>query len=328
MNVRANLSLIIMWVLVLSLARTACAQSPEDFAPQNDQFNFWLGEWDVNLKVRQPDNLWKDQHQAIARIYSLLGGQAILELWEEQGRDNGIIGYSIRYYDPSIDKWVLWLNWPGQNRSATTSLAGVFRHGRGEFFGERQINDSTVMVSRYTFSDITKNSLRWDDAYSTDGGKTWSNNWIMEFSRRNDTPTPLAQGTGNLTNTNQNRCNLQPFEIITRLSKKGVFTKSDSKVTFYGILEGCAVMTSVRKEKYEEFSVLTFNTHANVYEQLVYDKTLKKAAIYYGILDGETIKLTTKAADFKEVRLITIQDDMISLRAFDSDKPDEIMIVY
>ena len=148
---------------------------------KNRAFDFWIGEWDVNLRVYQQDSTWKDQHLSSARIYSLLDGNAILELWEEQDKPNGIIGYSLRHFDKDENKWTIWLNWPGKNRSGTTSLKGNFRHGRGEFFSSRAIDDSTTLLSRYTFSDITHNSLRWDDAYSRDSGQTWTNNWSMEF---------------------------------------------------------------------------------------------------------------------------------------------------
>ena len=109
----------------------------------------------------------------------MLEGKAILELWDEAS----IKGFSLRYYDAGRKEWVLWLNWPGANRSGSSSLAGTFRHGRGDFFSTYTTQDGTEGISRYSFNDITATSLRWDDAYSTDAGKTWSHNWIMEFSR-------------------------------------------------------------------------------------------------------------------------------------------------
>ncbi|NIQ57389.1 MAG: hypothetical protein GWN71_29565, partial [Gammaproteobacteria bacterium] len=54
--------------------------------------------------------------------------------------------------------------------------------------------DGGETISRYTFSDITPASLRWDDAYSTDGGETWTHNWIMEFTRTGAKPTLAADG--------------------------------------------------------------------------------------------------------------------------------------
>jgi hypothetical protein len=37
--------------------------------------------------------------------------------------------------------------------------------------------------TRYTWSQITPKSARWEQAFSYDAGKTWDTNWVMEFRR-------------------------------------------------------------------------------------------------------------------------------------------------
>ena len=37
--------------------------------------------------------------------------------------------------------------------------------------------------TRYTWSQITAKSARWEQAFSYDAGKTWDTNWVMEFRR-------------------------------------------------------------------------------------------------------------------------------------------------
>ncbi|HTE65485.1 MAG TPA: DUF1579 domain-containing protein, partial [Candidatus Binatia bacterium] len=35
----------------------------------------------------------------------------------------------------------------------------------------------------FVWSDITRNSCRWEQAFSPDAGKTWEVNWVMESTR-------------------------------------------------------------------------------------------------------------------------------------------------
>lgn len=241
---------------------------------ESRQFDFWVGEWDVNLRVRQPDLSWVDTHQASARIYPILAGKAVLELWSEDAQA-GIKGYSLRYFDTARDEWILWLNWPGANRSGSSSLSGDFRHGRGEFFSTQSAPDGTETISRYTFSDITDTSLRWDDAFSSDGGETWTNSWIMEFTRTADKPTLSATGGPAHTFHDGSRCDAPEFRRYEFLSgrKDGeVVAGGAGPVTITGhrILDGCAVLTFAGPagdpERAWGFSQLTYNTYANRYE--------------------------------------------------------------
>jgi hypothetical protein len=53
-----------------------------ELPPEARQFDFWRGQWDVNLRIRQEDGSWPDKVAARARIYSVLAGKAVLELWD------------------------------------------------------------------------------------------------------------------------------------------------------------------------------------------------------------------------------------------------------
>jgi len=314
----------LLMILILPLTLRAQSLTGKE---KHTQFDFWVGNWAVNLRVRQSDNSWKDQHQAIAHIHSLMEGKVILELWEEQGRPGGIMGYSLRYYDEDMGKWVLWLNWPGKNRSGSSSLTGNFRHGRGEFFAERSINDSTVSISRYTFSDITPRSLRWDDAYSLDGGKTWTHNWIMEFTRRADQPPPLSPGINNHTNGVQDRCTLDSFDWIKEIASLKDRSSTSTTARFYGILEGCGVLSIIEDGSYEELAVLTYNTYAQVYEQLVFDKSIGKAAIYYGNFSDGVLTLKTQSPGFRSIRKLTLNSDNLTIESYDPEVQRDSIII-
>jgi hypothetical protein len=63
-------------------------------------------------------------------------------------------------------------------------VRGRFANGVGTFLGETRFADKPVRV-RLSWSHITPTSARWEQAYSSDEGRTWETNWVMEFRRQN-----------------------------------------------------------------------------------------------------------------------------------------------
>lgn len=158
-------------------------------APEARAFDFWVGEWNVNNRYRTPGG-WVDAGSATNQVFPVLGGCAVVELWDGNLGQNRIRGFSIRAWSAAERQWVLVLNWPQANAARFGVLRGDFRHGRGDFHVTRINADGDSVRTRYTFSDITDTSLRWNDGTSTDGGTTWRTNWIMEFTRRDPVRDP------------------------------------------------------------------------------------------------------------------------------------------
>lgn len=292
----------ILWALGLGAVLAGVPLCAQDFPvsaalpPEARQFDFWVGAWDVNLRVRQDDGSWLDQHRAAARIYPILGGKAILELWSED-QPAGIKGFSLRHFDGGRGEWVLWLNWPGQDRSGSSSLTGAFHHGRGEFFARRTNADGEEMLSRYTFSDITDESLRWDDAYSTDDGLTWTHSWIMEFSRTAPRASLAAEGGDAHTYHDGSRCQdprFRAYEFLAGQRTGAVEAGGQGTVTITGhrILDGCAVLTFAGPDgdpgRAWGFSHITWNTYAQRYELMTLtSQASTPVRMFYSRDDGD-----------------------------------------
>lgn len=243
-----------------------------DLPPESRQFDFWVGEWDVNLRTLQDDLTWADAHQAVARVYPILRGKALLELWDSPR----IKGYSLRYYSLAADRWVLWLNWPAPGRSGSSSLSGAFRHGRGDFFARRPTAEGDTLLVRYSFNDVTPTSLRWDDAYSRDGGRTWTHNWIMEFTRRADLPELDPGGGEAHTFAGGGRCEGEGFAALEPLAGRFEGRVEDlaagdpegpGAMRGYQVLGGCAVLLFLgwhdATGPRQRFAHLTYNTSAD-----------------------------------------------------------------
>lgn len=246
------------------------------------QFDFWIGEWDVNLRMKQEDLSFRDTIAARASIYSILDGKAILELW-----DSGPIkGYSLRYHDPALERWVLWLDWPGRNRSSKSRLDGEFRHGRGDFFTSFTDTEGVVRHGRYSFNDITPFSLRWDDLWSKDGGKTWSKNWRMEFKRRAVDPEWPIPHERVPTFTDGSRCNAEEFRPYEALA--GAWSAEGARLDAYRILDGCAVIGLFERGDASEFWYVTFAGAAGRWEIDVLDQRRDSGLLTYASSESWT----------------------------------------
>ncbi|NKB88382.1 MAG: hypothetical protein GKS06_09190 [Acidobacteria bacterium] len=280
--------------LALALCLPLDAPAAQELPPESRQFDFWVGAWDVNLRIRQDDFTWLDSVQSRAQIFSILGGKAILELWDSQP----IKGYSLRYFDVERGEWVLWLNWPNPNASGSNSIAGSFRHGRGEFGATRSAPDGTETIVRYTFADIGPEKFRWEDAFSTDGGNHWTNNWIMEFSRTADVvELPEAGGPAH-TYIDGSRCTLPQFRALDALAGRRVGLVGDqaSTMTGYQVLDGCAVIAITETPggggSSQGFLHLTYNTYASRYELTNLDgQPDSSAQMFYSQQNSEELVL-------------------------------------
>jgi hypothetical protein len=271
---------------LLTVFHTADAQDdPVAPAFQFDearQFDFWSGAWRVSLRAQQDDLSWQESVIADARVWKILDGKAVLELWDSEP----IKGFSLRWFDTTTNRWNLWLNWPSPNRSAGSKLEGQFRHGRGEFFSTATAPDGGSILTRYTFSDIAADRLRWDDAYSSDAGKTWTGNWIMEFSRSAAAALAPDRETNAHTYDFGDRCTLPEFRTLNALAGHwqgtvadtdhfGVRAEHPATLSIHRILDGCAVMAFTHAPTAQpatrEFRLLTFNTVTGKFEENLLD---------------------------------------------------------
>ncbi len=149
------------------------------------QFDFWIGEWDVLSRNRPTDeSRWYDTGMATARVYPVVAGCGMVEHWRGHAFGNFLVGFSLRAFNPQSGQWNLALLWPNSGEPRFGEMAGGFRHNRGEFYSGGLSADGDTTLTRFSFSDVTPNSVRWQDGFSVDNGRSWNSGWIMEFTRR------------------------------------------------------------------------------------------------------------------------------------------------
>ena len=91
---------------------------------------------------------------------------------------------SLRLYNPRARQWSI--NFASRNKGKLgVPQVGEFKNGRGVFYDQEPLDGRMILV-RFTFSEITPDSHRDEQAFSADGGKTWEVNWINTSSRVQD----------------------------------------------------------------------------------------------------------------------------------------------
>lgn len=187
-------------VILGALAGPARAQVPPRCPePEARQFDFWIGEWDVENRQRSPEAAPGDTTllatgSATDRVSKVLGGCAIVEHWFGELTHTTQRGFSVRAWDPTSERWVLWLNWPGPQGPGFARLEGTFADGIGTFTREVQGAQGSATV-RFTFSGVTDAGFRWTGAFAPQGG-SWTRFWVMDFKRRHEADHPLGPYNG------------------------------------------------------------------------------------------------------------------------------------
>jgi hypothetical protein len=290
----------------------AVSTNPACPEPEARQFDFWVGQWDINNRYFVNGERWVDAGVATNLVHPVLGGCAVVEHWAGNLGRSQIRGFSIRMYDPEKGKWVLLLSWPNPERPGFTFLEGNFRHGRGEFFTEGTNAAGDSVLTRYSFSDVTDSSLRWDAASSTDGGAAWSSTWIMEFQRRDDVHDgPVL----NAPSASLHRCTGDHMRELDDLhgvwETSGMQPKSPGAVStqIMPILDGCAQMEllSIRTEAgpFEAFLVRAFFPDEDRWKGYLLTTANRSFIELNGRRDGDSVRLSGEGTNI----VYTITDE-------------------
>lgn len=145
-------------------------------------FGFLHGRWRIDhyrLKERLTGCEAWEEFSTRLECRPILGGAGNLD--EGEFPDGGYHAMSLRLYDRREHTWTIyWIT--SRSGSIDPGVTGRFTDGVGTFLGT-DTHEGTPVQVRYTWSDITPTAARWAQAFSTDDGRTWETNWIMDFTR-------------------------------------------------------------------------------------------------------------------------------------------------
>ena len=115
--------------------------------------------------------------------HALWGGKAWVEEIEADGPDGHWEGMSLFVYNPKAGQWSqTYIDSSGEIDAPTI---GGFKGGRGEFYGTRNYKGRNVLM-RGVWSDIKRDSHRYEISLSDDGGRTWVVAFKADLTRIKD----------------------------------------------------------------------------------------------------------------------------------------------
>ena len=185
-------------VLWVALPLTALGQTePSHSAPCSQaearQFDFWIGEWEIQAKERPPgSDQWTENKSWIrTRVRRALSGCVLIEeSIDKVAYDTLVVGMSLTSYNIHLGKYQqLWVDQQG----STWEYVGGWEDESMVLYLEPTTSSGESIVPfeattriRMVFSEIARNGLVWGYEYSTDGGHEWTRTNEAVYSRRGD----------------------------------------------------------------------------------------------------------------------------------------------
>jgi hypothetical protein len=169
--------------LILALPARLPAADGAASAGMSHDFDWNFGTWKTHIRrLLHPlsqSRQWVT-YDGVVTVRPLLGGAANVEEIEADGPSH-IELLDVRTFDPRSHQWLENQAYAGANTLGQPAF-GTFANGRGIFYDVEPAGGRTVIV-RQTFFDITPSSYVFEQAFSSDGGRTWQPNFHARLER-------------------------------------------------------------------------------------------------------------------------------------------------
>jgi|ERR1700730_5983249 len=156
------------------LEQVAHNQKPCAFAPENRQFDFWLGEWNVvTTQAESP--------AGESKIELILGDCVVQENWTSAG-NIGYSGKSYNIYNTALKRWEqYWVD----NAAGNIFFYGGLKDGVMDYWTDEVPQPDGKKLKRHLqFISINSDTVRQFSRGSNDDGKTWFVEYDFTYHRK------------------------------------------------------------------------------------------------------------------------------------------------
>ncbi len=151
--------------------------------PSCQDFDFMFGSWTVQhrrLKARLRNCAEWEMFEGTSATSPILGGHGNLEDNRVDFPGGSYRAIALRSFDAAAGQWAIW--WLDQRapHNLDVPVVGEFVGNTGAFFADDTIDGTQIKVRFLWKRGVMP---QWEQAFSTDNGKSWETNWIMEFTQ-------------------------------------------------------------------------------------------------------------------------------------------------
>lgn len=144
--------------------------------PEEKQFDFWEGEWDLTWPSEKPGETGHGGNS----IKRIMGG-CVLEERFTGGESMPLRGMSVSTFVPRAGKWKqTWVD----NEGGYLDFVGEFKNRQMILSREGVAPDGAKILQRMVWKNISAKELDWSWEFSKDGGKTWQIQWPIHYKRK------------------------------------------------------------------------------------------------------------------------------------------------
>ena len=149
-------------------------QKPCAYAPENRQFDFWLGEWSVVTSHGETP-------AGDSRIELILGDCVVQENWTSAG-NVGYSGKSYNIYNGALKRWEqYWVD----NAGGNIFFYGGLKNGMMDYWTDEIPQPDGKKLKRHLqFIKMGADKVRQFSQGSDDGGKTWFVEYDFTYNRK------------------------------------------------------------------------------------------------------------------------------------------------